>query len=233
VGRWLNPDGLLDTTDAQGLNLYAYCGNDPVNGYDPSGMIRDGHWELGIWIPDPVASVYDGGSPTSMSCQGAATNDPGVTCHASEVVSKSVLSATVIGAVVSPYLNPEVFKDMSPEKIGKALYGNDNEIYFKGKFNGHYKWYYKNGGEAIRIDPADSGTPYEHVHLFDRAGNALDAGGNIITDESSPALHMECLGPEVEQANLGTMAWEEIMSTSPEAYEELLAETYTFKMEDK
>jgi len=37
VGRWINPDCLLDTTDAQGLNLYAYCGNDPVNHSDPTG----------------------------------------------------------------------------------------------------------------------------------------------------------------------------------------------------
>ena len=37
--RWLNADDVsyLDPSSVNGLNLYAYCGNDPVNYYDPSG----------------------------------------------------------------------------------------------------------------------------------------------------------------------------------------------------
>ncbi len=37
--RWISPDTLdyLDPETAHGLNLYAYCGNDPVNFTDPSG----------------------------------------------------------------------------------------------------------------------------------------------------------------------------------------------------
>ena len=38
--RWISPDTLdyLDPETAHGLNLYAYCGNDPVNFADPSGQ---------------------------------------------------------------------------------------------------------------------------------------------------------------------------------------------------
>ena len=37
--RWLTPDSVdyLNPNDINGLNLYIYCGNDPVNYYDPSG----------------------------------------------------------------------------------------------------------------------------------------------------------------------------------------------------
>ena len=39
--RWISPDTLdyLDPETAHGLNLYAYCGNDPVNFIDPSGHL--------------------------------------------------------------------------------------------------------------------------------------------------------------------------------------------------
>ncbi len=38
-GRWISPDDLeyLDPESINGLNLYAYCGNDPINFYDPTG----------------------------------------------------------------------------------------------------------------------------------------------------------------------------------------------------
>ena len=38
-GRWLNADSVnyLDPGSTNGLNLYAYCGNNPVMGYDPNG----------------------------------------------------------------------------------------------------------------------------------------------------------------------------------------------------
>ena len=41
--RWISPDsmGYLDPETAHGLNLYAYCINDPINYIDPSGHFLD------------------------------------------------------------------------------------------------------------------------------------------------------------------------------------------------
>ncbi len=37
--RWISPDSIeySDLSSINGLNLYAYCGNDPINNYDLTG----------------------------------------------------------------------------------------------------------------------------------------------------------------------------------------------------
>ncbi len=40
--RFISPDPVIDTGSAVGCNLFAYCGNDPVNYQDPSGLLKEG-----------------------------------------------------------------------------------------------------------------------------------------------------------------------------------------------
>ena len=49
TGRFINADGPLTTDLQSGLNLFAYCGNDPVNRNDPTGEAWR-HWALGAAI---------------------------------------------------------------------------------------------------------------------------------------------------------------------------------------
>ena len=54
VGRFINADSLLDTTNAQGYNVYSYCSNNPVMRADPNGHF----WDVVFDIVSIVYSVY-------------------------------------------------------------------------------------------------------------------------------------------------------------------------------
>ncbi|MBR2919501.1 MAG: RHS repeat-associated core domain-containing protein, partial [Clostridia bacterium] len=61
--RWISPDSLsyLDPETAHGLNLYAYCGNDPVNLYDPTGHSWESFWQdVGNWFEEHWEEVLVG-----------------------------------------------------------------------------------------------------------------------------------------------------------------------------
>ena len=43
VGRFINADSIISTDDSVlGSNMFAYCGNNPVMGYDPTGEFNWG-----------------------------------------------------------------------------------------------------------------------------------------------------------------------------------------------
>jgi RHS repeat-associated protein len=58
TGRWLSRDPLEEDG---GVNLYAFCGNDPVNGVDPLGLATD----FAVWV---AAEEYDTETIASSLC---------------------------------------------------------------------------------------------------------------------------------------------------------------------
>ena len=62
-GRWIQPDDIeyLDPTNINGLNLYAYCNNEPVNMYDPDGHMAISALLIGMAIGFGVGALIGGG----------------------------------------------------------------------------------------------------------------------------------------------------------------------------
>ena len=63
VGRFITIDDLsyLDPDTINGLNLYAYCGNNPVMAVDPNGASWSSFWSsVGNWFKDNWAKVVSG-----------------------------------------------------------------------------------------------------------------------------------------------------------------------------
>ena len=71
--RWISPDSIeyLDPESINGLNLYTYCGNNPVMGYDPNGTFDwNQFWKTALGVTAAVglaalavgATIATGGS---------------------------------------------------------------------------------------------------------------------------------------------------------------------------
>ena len=83
-------------------------------------------------------------------------------------------------------MNRLQISEMISEKYSNVL------DYKGGSPDGRFmQWEYKDSGmTAVRIDPPDKVTLYDHIHLYDVNGNALDINGNIGAVDS-PDVHIK------------------------------------------
>ena len=105
TGRFVNPDSLIDTSNVLGFNMYAYCGNNPVNRFDPSGLF----WKEAFdWLGEKVDKFVS---------------------SASNVVGSLIDSLSVAFEGLTASLEKSINNSVKPNNIGagtwKKLCNND------------------------------------------------------------------------------------------------------------
>ncbi len=109
VGRFLNADSQLATNDVSGMNLFAYCGNNPIARTDTSGQAW-WHWALGaaVVVACAVATVVTCGgfaaaacAVSAVSCGIAATTTASTIAAGAFIASASTFGYTVLSAASS------------------------------------------------------------------------------------------------------------------------------------
>ena len=87
VGRFINADNQLTMNNLSGVNLFAYCGNNPVNRNDPTGEAWY-HWALGAAVVAAAAVA------TVVTCGGFAAAATAV-CLVGNGVAAATTAATI------------------------------------------------------------------------------------------------------------------------------------------
>ena len=76
IGRWINADGFVSTGQGVlGYNMFAYCGNNPVNRVDHTGQFWSEIWEFAKTAVAEIGKAMGVMSPAYAGCGGAAVAD--------------------------------------------------------------------------------------------------------------------------------------------------------------
>ena len=120
VGRFLNADSVLDSRNTNALNLFVYCGNNPVNNQDPDGQFFFGALIGGIvgGATGALAAAVKGKSIKAGLLTGAVTGAfTGAFCEiaamgAIPAILAVVLCGVAVGAgnLINQYANYRVEK---------------------------------------------------------------------------------------------------------------------------
>ena len=114
TGRFVNADSLVDTSNVLGFNMYAYCGNNPVNYSDPSGRSWTAAAVIGIsGLVGGICSYNAGDSFWAGFAGGAAGGVAGLIVgklgNASIIPVAGRAVSTLVSSAVTTRLNGDKF----------------------------------------------------------------------------------------------------------------------------
>ena len=121
--RWISPDDIeyLDPESVNGLNLYVYCGNDPINKYDPTGHSAI---LIGLIIGAVIGAAVGFGTAAYIDYQ-----DDGQVFNGS-VAWYDYLGATILGGAIGAgigagigYIAPQIGSALSSFAAQQFTFG--------------------------------------------------------------------------------------------------------------
>ena len=120
TGRFINADSYVSTDQGiVGYNMFAYCGNNPVNASDPEGQFLEWLWEWGREVLSLTGSNMASMSGGYVTCGGAAVADgPLPFGDMLAVIGGATITIGAFGyAIYQTVTAPSISRSESEEKI--------------------------------------------------------------------------------------------------------------------
>jgi len=118
LGRFINADGYASTGQGViGLNMYVYCGNNPINRVDSTGQFWNEAWEFIKTAVSEIGNTIQQLAPAYAGCGGAALADGPL--PVGDVIAISGIAAlTVVGVSYGIYqtVQKQISKSKTDEK---------------------------------------------------------------------------------------------------------------------
>ena len=159
-GRFLNADGYINANgDILGYNMFAYCGNNPVMGYDPTG-----EWN---W-----SKFFSGANLLAVGAMAVATAATVLTCGAASPLMVGVAAVTATAGLATAVNGvAEVVEAGTDYNIVRdGLMGGDAEAYET----------YKNVTQTV----AEVGTMITGSYIAANGGSVCFIAGTLIATEN-------------------------------------------------
>ncbi len=175
IGRFISPDGIeyLESDNVNGLNLYAYCANNPIMHIDPSGHAWY-HWAIGAGIIVLCAAL------TVVTAGG--------------FVAAGTAFASVVSATMAPTALSAVFAGAT---IGSAAIGAVGMVI--GGMSGEDGWSWENASQGFMagsIAGAVIGGAWGGAHYALQSAGKMAIRTNINNLVNNPLDEFVTVGPK-------------------------------------
>ena len=182
IGRWINADGYVSTGQGVlGNNMFAYCGNNPVNRVDHTGQFWSEIWEFAKTAVAEIGKTMGVMSPAYAGCGGVAVADgplpfgdivaaAGAALLTVGAIGYGIYQATQAPSISIPKADTKEKDITAPPDVGKKYYHvttpeNAASIISSGVLTGSkweagyvYAWRFKPSKYAIERSGAHTGT---------------------------------------------------------------------------